>query len=151
VLGRLADSADVLIENMRPPVKHRPGFDYDTMHTRNPRLAALMQKSALLEITVAGISHPGRDHSYGTTVHPVAISCHLHLPVGETVVPVWAYHPAPIVASRTYGGPAMSGLVAVPCVDTVPGLGEAEDLLEVWGAEELAIGIGKRHQRRGPG
>jgi hypothetical protein len=42
VLGRLVDRADVLIENMRPPVKHRLGFDYDTVHTRNPRLAALI-------------------------------------------------------------------------------------------------------------
>jgi crotonobetainyl-CoA:carnitine CoA-transferase CaiB-like acyl-CoA transferase len=38
VLMRLVDTADVLIENMRPPVKHRLGFDYDTIHARNPRL-----------------------------------------------------------------------------------------------------------------
>jgi crotonobetainyl-CoA:carnitine CoA-transferase CaiB-like acyl-CoA transferase len=38
VLMRLVDSADVLIENMRPPVKHRLGFDFDTVHARNPRL-----------------------------------------------------------------------------------------------------------------
>ena len=38
VLMHLVDSADVLIENMRPPVKHRLGFDYDTVHARNPRL-----------------------------------------------------------------------------------------------------------------
>src|SRR5215467_12008565 len=38
VLMRLVDSADVLIENMRPPVKTRLGFDFDTVHARNPRL-----------------------------------------------------------------------------------------------------------------
>ena len=38
MLLRLADTADVLIENMRPPVKRRLGFDYDTLHARNPRL-----------------------------------------------------------------------------------------------------------------
>ena len=38
VLMRLVDGCDVLIENMRPPVKHRLGFDYETVHARNPRL-----------------------------------------------------------------------------------------------------------------
>jgi crotonobetainyl-CoA:carnitine CoA-transferase CaiB-like acyl-CoA transferase len=38
VLMRLVDTADVLIENMRPPVKRRLGFDWDTVHARNPRL-----------------------------------------------------------------------------------------------------------------
>jgi len=38
VLMRLVDTADVLIENMRPPVKQRLGFDFDTVHARNPRL-----------------------------------------------------------------------------------------------------------------
>jgi len=38
VLMHLVDSADVLIENMRPPVKRRLGFDFDTVHARNPRL-----------------------------------------------------------------------------------------------------------------
>jgi len=38
VLMRLVDTADVLIENMRPPVKNRLGFDFGTVHARNPRL-----------------------------------------------------------------------------------------------------------------
>jgi crotonobetainyl-CoA:carnitine CoA-transferase CaiB-like acyl-CoA transferase len=38
VLMRLADTADVLIENMRPPVKDRLGFGFAAVHARNPRL-----------------------------------------------------------------------------------------------------------------
>ena len=38
VLMRLVGGADVLVENMRPPVKARLGFDWETVHARNPRL-----------------------------------------------------------------------------------------------------------------
>lgn len=38
VLHRLLVDADVLVENMRPPVKSRLGFDWDTVHDLNPRL-----------------------------------------------------------------------------------------------------------------
>jgi formyl-CoA transferase len=38
VLLRLIDRSDVLVENMRPAVKFRLGFDYETVHARNPRL-----------------------------------------------------------------------------------------------------------------
>ena len=34
----LVDGADVLVENMRPSVKDRLGFGYETVHARNPRL-----------------------------------------------------------------------------------------------------------------
>jgi crotonobetainyl-CoA:carnitine CoA-transferase CaiB-like acyl-CoA transferase len=38
LLLRLVDGADVLVENLRPPVKERLGFDYPTVSARNPRL-----------------------------------------------------------------------------------------------------------------
>ena len=53
VLLRLVDTADVLIENMRPAVKERLGFDYDTVHARNPRLV------------YGSISGFGQDGPYG--------------------------------------------------------------------------------------
>ncbi|MGH3278314.1 MAG: CaiB/BaiF CoA transferase family protein [Trebonia sp.] len=53
VLMRLAGTADVLIENMRPPVKERLGFDFDTVHARCPRLV------------YGSISGFGQDGPYG--------------------------------------------------------------------------------------
>ena len=38
ILKKLAASSDVLIENYRPDVKHRLGFDYETVRKINPRL-----------------------------------------------------------------------------------------------------------------
>ena len=38
LLHRLVRSADVLIENLRPTVKYRLGFDWDTLHAVNPAL-----------------------------------------------------------------------------------------------------------------
>jgi len=38
ILKKMAASADVLIENYRPDVKHRLGFDYETLRKINPRL-----------------------------------------------------------------------------------------------------------------
>ncbi|WP_229023171.1 CaiB/BaiF CoA transferase family protein [Actinomarinicola tropica] len=52
VLHDLVDTADVLVENMRPPVKGRLGFDWDTVHARNPRLV------------MASISGFGQDGPY---------------------------------------------------------------------------------------
>lgn len=38
VLYRLVGRADVIVENFRPDVKHRLGFDYETLKAKNPRL-----------------------------------------------------------------------------------------------------------------
>src|SRR5207248_637072 len=38
ILLRLVRQADVLVENMRPDVKHRLRIDYDTLAAVNPRL-----------------------------------------------------------------------------------------------------------------
>ena len=38
VLKRLAKTADVLVENYRPDVKHKLGIDYETLARENPRL-----------------------------------------------------------------------------------------------------------------
>lgn len=38
ILKRLVETADVLIENYRPNVKHRLGIDYDNLKAINPRL-----------------------------------------------------------------------------------------------------------------
>lgn len=38
VLYRLAEQADVVVENFRPDVKERLGFDYETLKAKNPRL-----------------------------------------------------------------------------------------------------------------
>ncbi len=53
VLMRLVDTADVQIENMRPPVKHRLGFGFEAVHARNPRLV------------YGSISGFGQDGPYG--------------------------------------------------------------------------------------
>ena len=37
-LHRLVDHADVLVENLRPTVQARLGFDWPTIHARNPRI-----------------------------------------------------------------------------------------------------------------
>ena len=53
VFLRLAESADVVVENYRPDVKHRLGIDYEAVRSRNPR------------IVYASISGFGQDGPYG--------------------------------------------------------------------------------------
>jgi crotonobetainyl-CoA:carnitine CoA-transferase CaiB-like acyl-CoA transferase len=38
ILNRLAEKADVVVENFRPDVKHRLGIDYESLSAINPRL-----------------------------------------------------------------------------------------------------------------
>ena len=54
LLHRLVRSADVLIENLRPTVKYRLGFDWDTLHAVNPALV------------MGSISGFGQDGPYAT-------------------------------------------------------------------------------------
>lgn len=54
LLHRLVCSADVLIENLRPTVKYRLGFDWDTLHDLNPALV------------MGSISGFGQDGPYAT-------------------------------------------------------------------------------------
>ncbi len=53
ILKHMAQSADVLVENYRPGVKHRLGVDYETLQKVNPRLI------------YASISGFGQDGPYG--------------------------------------------------------------------------------------
>ena len=53
VFMKLAESADVIVENYRPDVKHRLGIDYETMRAINPG------------IVYASISGFGQDGPYG--------------------------------------------------------------------------------------
>ena len=54
LLHRLVRRADVLIENLRPTVKHRLGFDWETLHAVNPKLV------------MGSISGFGQDGPYAT-------------------------------------------------------------------------------------
>lgn len=38
ILMKLVETADVVVENFRPDVKHRLGLDYDSLKARNPRI-----------------------------------------------------------------------------------------------------------------
>src|SRR5206468_4036233 len=50
VLRRLVERADVLVENFRPGVLDRLGFDVERLHTLNPRLVVL---------SITGFGHDG--------------------------------------------------------------------------------------------
>lgn len=52
VLRRLVETADVVVENWRPDVKHRLGLDYDSLRAINPR------------VVLASISGFGQDGPY---------------------------------------------------------------------------------------
>jgi len=52
IVKRMAETADVIVENYRPDVKHRLGIDYETMRKINPR------------IVYASISGFGQDGPY---------------------------------------------------------------------------------------
>ena len=53
LLKRLAASADVVVENFRPDVKHRLGIDYEALSAGNPRL---------IYASISGFGEIGRAH-----------------------------------------------------------------------------------------
>jgi crotonobetainyl-CoA:carnitine CoA-transferase CaiB-like acyl-CoA transferase len=54
ILHKLAEKSDVLVENFRPDVKNRLGFDYETLRVNNPRIV-------LTSISAFGQDGPYRD------------------------------------------------------------------------------------------
>ncbi len=54
ILHRLAERSDVLVENFRPDVKARLGFDYETLKAQNPRII-------LVSISAFGQDGPYKD------------------------------------------------------------------------------------------
>lgn len=54
ILHRMAEKSDVVVENFRPDVKNRLGFDYETLRSRNPRIV-------LASISAFGQDGPYRD------------------------------------------------------------------------------------------
>jgi formyl-CoA transferase len=54
ILHKLAEKSDVLVENFRPDVKNRLGFDYETLRVKNPRIV-------LTSISAFGQDGPYRD------------------------------------------------------------------------------------------
>ena len=55
-LHRMVASADVVVENMRSAVKHKLGFDYETLSAINPR------------VILGSISGFGQDGPYGLSL-----------------------------------------------------------------------------------
>jgi formyl-CoA transferase len=54
ILYKLVEKSDVLVENFRPDVKNRLGFDYETLRVKNPRIV-------LTSISAFGQDGPYRD------------------------------------------------------------------------------------------
>jgi crotonobetainyl-CoA:carnitine CoA-transferase CaiB-like acyl-CoA transferase len=54
ILHKLVEKSDVLVENFRPDVKNRLGFDYETLRAKNPRIV-------LTSISAFGQNGPYRD------------------------------------------------------------------------------------------
>jgi len=70
-LKRLVRTADILVENYRPDVKHKLGIDYETLAKENPRLIyasiPVSAKTALIGIAPASIrSHKAWADSCGS-------------------------------------------------------------------------------------
>src|SRR5208282_5931420 len=54
IIGRLADKADIVVENLRPGRMRKFGFDYETLAARNPRI---------IYMSVNGFGNRGPEHN----------------------------------------------------------------------------------------
>jgi formyl-CoA transferase len=110
VLMRLVDTADVLIENMRPPVKDRLGFGFEAVHARNPRLV------------YGSISGFGQDGPYGDRGGVDQIAQGMGGMMSVTGLPGTVASAGTVSSAGTVASEAVPTRAGIPVADLAAGL-----------------------------